>query len=254
MTCERCGTPLHAGRCPRCGPYARVPASWAPGGAVRGDERRSAMVSASSWTVAFGVVVLLGTYLVASIARSHHIESALNSPDYSAGPHPPPPYMLLLLAPGVLCWAACGWPRSCSPALSVVTIPRWGRWHGCPFPRSLSGSAVVWAASTVSSARAGAASPWRRSPSSARWSSSPGRCSRLRRRCSGCCACSPRPSPTCCTYARGWVPGVADGSTLRVCRSRRPSARHRRTCWGSGCPANRPDAVTGTSPGASRRG
>jgi hypothetical protein len=66
------------------------------------------MVSASGWTVAFGVVVLLGTYLVASVARSHHIESALNSPDYSAGPHPPPPYMLLLLVPGVLCWAACG--------------------------------------------------------------------------------------------------------------------------------------------------
>jgi hypothetical protein len=115
MTCERCGTPLHAGRCPRCGPYtnaARVPASWAPGGppadAVRGDERRSAMRYASGWTVAFGVVALLGTYLVAAVARSHHIESALNSPDYSAGPHPPPPYMLLLLVPGVLCWAACG--------------------------------------------------------------------------------------------------------------------------------------------------
>ena len=63
---------------------------------------------AAGWTVAFGVVMLLGTYFIARVARSHHIESALNSPDLSPGPHPPPPYLLWLLLPGIVCWAACG--------------------------------------------------------------------------------------------------------------------------------------------------
>jgi hypothetical protein len=113
MTCERCGTPLHSGRCPRCGPYATwnaagVQAPWVPGDAALGGERRSAVVSAAGWTAAFGVVMLLSTYFVAKVALSHYIESALNSPDYSPGPHPPPPYLLLLLIPGVVCWVACG--------------------------------------------------------------------------------------------------------------------------------------------------
>jgi hypothetical protein len=64
------------------------------------------MTYAAGWSLAVAVVTFFITYVIAGIARSHHIQAALNSPDYSPGPHRPPRYLLWLLLPGALCWIA----------------------------------------------------------------------------------------------------------------------------------------------------
>ena len=64
------------------------------------------MTYAAGWSLAVAVVTFFTTYVIAGIARSHHIEAALNSPDLSPGPHPPPRYLLWLLLPSTACWVA----------------------------------------------------------------------------------------------------------------------------------------------------
>jgi hypothetical protein len=73
--------------------------------AVRLAGRRSALAWALAWSVPFAPLLLLGTYMAASIARSRYVGTSV--PVYSANPAPPPPYLLWLLVPTVLGWLVC---------------------------------------------------------------------------------------------------------------------------------------------------
>jgi hypothetical protein len=94
--------------------------------------RGTAMARAAGWSMPFAVVMLVSAYVVAGIARSHYIGSAVGTSAYSTDPHPPPPYLLWLLLPGAVCWAACALAEVLLARTLAGDYPLLGPWAWIP--------------------------------------------------------------------------------------------------------------------------
>lgn len=90
------------------------------------------MAHAAGWSVPFAIAVFFSAYVIAGIARTHHIETAVGSSAYSSSPHPPPRYLLWLLLPGSLCWAACTLAEVALARTLAGDYPSLGPWAWAP--------------------------------------------------------------------------------------------------------------------------
>ncbi|HEY0539716.1 MAG TPA: hypothetical protein VGD53_15170 [Actinoallomurus sp.] len=90
------------------------------------------MAHAAGWSVPFAIAVFFSAYVIAGVARTHHIETAVGSSAYSSSPHPPPRYLLWLLLPATLCWAACTLAEVALARTLAGDYPSLGPWAWAP--------------------------------------------------------------------------------------------------------------------------
>jgi hypothetical protein len=92
------------------------------------------MTRAAGWSVPFLIVMLVTGHVVAGIARSRYVESALKNAasGYSGESHPPPPYLLWLLLFGGSCWVVCAVAEVLLARALAGDYPPLGPWAWVP--------------------------------------------------------------------------------------------------------------------------